>query len=60
MYVYICSAVGRAPPRGTRVEMTHIDISPNMDHWPSFHNGVAAGRVEIKLFVLRAQDWYIT
>jgi len=34
---------GKAPPRGTRVELTHIDYSQNMDHWPSFHNGVAAG-----------------
>ena len=34
---------GRAPPRGTKVELSHIDYSTNMEHWPCFHNGVAAG-----------------
>ena len=34
---------GKAPPRGTTVEMDHIEVVPNMDRWPSFHNGVAAG-----------------
>ena len=34
---------GKAPPRGAKVELSHIDVSQNMDHWPSFHNGVAAG-----------------
>ena len=34
---------GRAPPRGAKVELSHIDVSHNMEHWPSFHNGVAAG-----------------
>jgi anaphase-promoting complex subunit 1 len=34
---------GKAPPRGAKVELTHIDVSQNMEHWPSFHNGVAAG-----------------
>ena len=34
---------GRAPPRGATVEMDHIDVVPNMERWPSFHNGVAAG-----------------
>lgn len=34
---------GKAPPRGTTVEMDHIDVVPHMDRWPSFHNGVAAG-----------------
>lgn len=34
---------GRAPPRGTIVELSHIDVPPNMNLWPSFHNGVAAG-----------------
>lgn len=34
---------GRSPPRGATVEMDHIDVVPNMDRWPSFHNGVAAG-----------------
>ena len=23
--------------------MDHIEVVPNMDRWPSFHNGVAAG-----------------
>jgi anaphase-promoting complex subunit 1 len=31
---------GRAPPRGTKVELSHIDYSANMEHWPCFHNGV--------------------
>ena len=34
---------GKAPPRGTTVEMDHIEVVPHMDRWPSFHNGVAAG-----------------
>lgn len=35
--------IGRAPPRGTTVDLTHIDVVPNMNLWPLFHNGVAAG-----------------
>uniref|UniRef100_A0A023F131 Putative anaphase-promoting complex apc subunit 1 meiotic check point regulator/tsg24 n=2 Tax=Triatoma infestans TaxID=30076 RepID=A0A023F131_TRIIF len=34
---------GRAPPRGTSVELSHIEVVPNMNLWPLFHNGVAAG-----------------
>ncbi|XP_077273571.1 anaphase promoting complex subunit 1 isoform X1 [Temnothorax americanus] len=34
---------GKAPPRGTTVELTHIDVPPNMNLWPLFHNGIAAG-----------------
>ncbi|XP_032663807.1 anaphase-promoting complex subunit 1 isoform X2 [Odontomachus brunneus] len=34
---------GKAPPRGTTVELAHIDIPPNINLWPLFHNGVAAG-----------------
>ncbi|XP_046664707.1 anaphase-promoting complex subunit 1 isoform X3 [Homalodisca vitripennis] len=34
---------GRAPPRGTTVDLTHIEVVPNMNLWPLFHNGVAAG-----------------
>ncbi|XP_054263292.1 anaphase-promoting complex subunit 1 [Macrosteles quadrilineatus] len=34
---------GRAPPRGTTVDLTHIDVVPHMNLWPLFHNGVAAG-----------------
>uniref|UniRef100_A0A0A9VWC5 Anaphase-promoting complex subunit 1 n=2 Tax=Lygus hesperus TaxID=30085 RepID=A0A0A9VWC5_LYGHE len=34
---------GRAPPRGTTIELSHIEVVPNMNLWPSFHNGVAAG-----------------
>ena len=26
---------------GTTVDMTHIDVPPNMSLWPQFHNGVA-------------------
>ncbi|XP_024080333.1 anaphase-promoting complex subunit 1 isoform X2 [Cimex lectularius] len=35
--------VGKAPPRGTTVELNHIEVVPNMNLWPLFHNGVAAG-----------------
>ena len=35
--------IGKAPPRGTTVELSHIDISPSMNNWPLFHNGVANG-----------------
>ncbi|XP_008202865.1 anaphase-promoting complex subunit 1 [Nasonia vitripennis] len=34
---------GKAPPRGTTVELTHIDVPANMNLWPLFHNGVATG-----------------
>ena len=34
---------GKAPARGTTIEMDHIEVVPHMDRWPSFHNGVAAG-----------------
>ncbi|KAK6181291.1 hypothetical protein SNE40_009178 [Patella caerulea] len=34
---------GRAPPRNTTVELTHIDTPAKMAVWPHFHNGVAAG-----------------
>lgn len=34
---------GKAPPRGNAVELSHIDTPPNMNLWPLFHNGVAAG-----------------
>lgn len=34
---------GRASPRNTTVDLTHIDTPANMNHWPQFHNGVAAG-----------------
>lgn len=30
-------------PRGAAVDLSHIDIVPNMNLWPLFHNGVAAG-----------------
>lgn len=34
--------IGRAPPR-TVIEISHIDVPQNMNVWPLFHNGVAAG-----------------
>ncbi|KAG8191889.1 hypothetical protein JTE90_019823 [Oedothorax gibbosus] len=34
---------GKAPPRNTTVDLSHIDIPANMNMWPLFHNGVAAG-----------------
>ena len=34
---------GRAPPRGTTIDLTNIEVPPNMNMWPLFHNGVAAG-----------------
>lgn len=34
---------GRAPPRNTTVDLSHIDVPANMNMWPLFHNGVAAG-----------------
>ncbi|KAK3923529.1 Anaphase-promoting complex subunit 1 [Frankliniella fusca] len=35
--------IGKVPPRGTTVDLSHIDVVPNMNMWPLFHNGVAAG-----------------
>ncbi|KAJ8932971.1 hypothetical protein NQ314_014302 [Rhamnusium bicolor] len=34
---------GKAPPRGTTVDLNHIDTPANMSLWPLFHNGVANG-----------------
>lgn len=34
---------GKAPPTDKVVEMTHIEVPANMNEWPLFHNGVAAG-----------------
>lgn len=34
---------GRVPPRNTTVEVSHIETPQNMNTWPLFHNGVAAG-----------------
>lgn len=34
---------GRVPPKWNVVEMTHIELPPNLTDWPQFHNGVAAG-----------------
>lgn len=34
---------GRAPPRNITVDLSHIDVPPNMAAWPQFHNGVASG-----------------
>ena len=34
---------GRAPPRGAKVELSNDQLQSNLEHWPSFHNGVAAG-----------------
>ncbi|CAN8007085.1 unnamed protein product [Ixodes pacificus] len=34
---------GRVPPQNTMVDMSHIEVPPNMNVWPLFHNGVAAG-----------------
>ncbi|XP_034233098.1 anaphase-promoting complex subunit 1 [Thrips palmi] len=35
--------VGKVPPRNTTVDLSHIEVVPNMNMWPLFHNGVAAG-----------------
>lgn len=34
---------GRVPPTDKVVDMSHIEVAPNMNQWPLFHNGVAAG-----------------
>ncbi|KAK7104440.1 anaphase-promoting complex subunit 1-like [Littorina saxatilis] len=34
---------GRASPRNTMVELSRVEVPPNMTGWPHFHNGVAAG-----------------
>ncbi|KAB7494829.1 Anaphase-promoting complex subunit 1 [Armadillidium nasatum] len=34
---------GKAPPRGTTIEFPINEIPADMDMWPLFHNGVAAG-----------------
>ncbi|CAH0388207.1 unnamed protein product [Bemisia tabaci] len=34
---------GKASPRETTIELSHIEVVPNMNLWPLFHNGAAAG-----------------
>ena len=34
---------GRSPPRNGTIDLSHIEVPPNMTTWPLFHNGVAAG-----------------
>lgn len=34
---------GRGAPRGSTIEISHIDAPSNMNLWPLFHNGVATG-----------------
>lgn len=34
---------GRAPPRGTTIDFPISEVPADMDIWPLFHNGVAAG-----------------
>lgn len=41
--MYFNGILGKAPPRGTTVELTHIEVPSNMNLWPLFHNGVATG-----------------
>ncbi|KAF2353690.1 hypothetical protein FHG87_015551 [Trinorchestia longiramus] len=33
---------GKAAPRGTTVDLTNVEVPPNMNMWPLFHNGVAS------------------
>ena len=35
--------VGRVPPRNNTIDLSHIEVPQNMNTWPLFHNGVAAG-----------------
>ncbi|XP_072170160.1 anaphase-promoting complex subunit 1-like [Diadema setosum] len=34
---------GKAPPRNNTINFVNIDVPANMNSWPLFHNGVAAG-----------------
>lgn len=38
----LCLA-GKVPPADKLVDMSHIEVPANMNDWPLFHNGVAAG-----------------
>ncbi|XP_076442081.1 anaphase-promoting complex subunit 1-like [Babylonia areolata] len=49
---------GRAPPRNTTVELSRIEVPPNMTSWPHFHNGVAAG-LRISNFTPVESAWII-
>ena len=39
---YICIYL-LSTHRNTTVDLTHIETPANMNYWPQFHNGVAAG-----------------
>lgn len=35
--------VGKSASTGTSIDFSHIEVVANMNLWPLFHNGVAAG-----------------
>ena len=50
---------GKAPPRGTTVELANIEVPTNMDNWPHFHNGVAAGLKVCTTFISLSVFFFI-
>lgn len=35
--------IGKSASSGTSIDFSHIEVVANMNLWPLFHNGVAAG-----------------
>lgn len=35
--------IGKSANSGTSIDFSHIEVVSNMNLWPLFHNGVAAG-----------------
>lgn len=52
--------VGRVPPRNNTIDLSHIEVPPNMNTWPLFHNGVAAGlRVSSSASAIIDSSWIV-
>ncbi|XP_030854571.1 anaphase-promoting complex subunit 1 [Strongylocentrotus purpuratus] len=43
LHVPKLNLTGKAPPRNNTINFVNIDVPTNMNSWPLFHNGVAAG-----------------
>jgi len=52
--------MGRVPPRNNTIDLSHIEVPPNMNTWPLFHNGVAAGlRVSPSASAIIDSSWIV-
>lgn len=50
--------VGKSASTGTSIDFSHIEVVANMNLWPSFHNGVAAG-LRLSLNAIVDSTWIL-